>query len=401
MDNYSLDDDIYVPSMYWKFDNPFLIFPLGHKGEVFTKVTTTLKDKNGTSLPNKKLFIISDSYKFPDGIIIYYSNHKDVIEIEKHNGIDGFYIESDDNGEILFFINVVKPQNLILILSSSFATSDSFYQQNALFITNQIITNYPDDFPLPDIINLHGRNIYSTGDGKFSFNIDIMKNTDIGKLCYILFFVDGRYTKKYIFFDKDQINGKFVLPSGIFVNNSLQNFTYIIFDEENGKPYPHKSPPLKINYTRTPNGPWPDVSRVYNPCVVTNSNGDVVEGNTITYQDINTDPNSSVGLFMKIVGTADTDKNPSLPPMGATVIGNVYITAANGNFNWTGTAELMIKPGGINWTTINIPRDFLENIQSFPNGPAKIYFDYQVGSDSDLYITYGQIWSGFIDTMKK
>ncbi|MEX0444975.1 hypothetical protein [Xenorhabdus sp. SGI246] len=402
----SLSERVRIQSLRLNIDTPFLAVPPSYDPDldkIFTKVTTTVRDIYGNPLIGTRILVTDDSGFNLKNVKIFSSNHQDEITVESVNNQEGFHVETDDNGDILFFIQPVKSQGLIMQLYAQIAGNEKTISaaDSKIYIVNNTLENISDKMLPPDIINFSGGYLKSYENS--TFKVKIKETGNIINNGFILFFINDEYTKKFIeFSDMSDLENPFDLPCSIFKNKVLSYFSYIVISE-NGDIYPYKSRPLTLTYMREPNKPWSDVNRVYEPCVVYSSAGVFPENILKQYSTINDNKISTInsvdaGLYVEITGTSDPN-DTSKVACGSKVTLNLYIIDGTGNFNWSNSATMPYPQEEINESLVfDIPREILENKIGFSNNLGKLYFDYQVGTDLDPDVSYSNTWFSHIVT---
>ncbi|CDL87532.1 hypothetical protein [Xenorhabdus cabanillasii] len=398
----SLSEQINQQSLKLNVDTPFLAVPASYNpnsGEIFTKVTATVRDTHGNPLPEVKIFVTNHSNGKLKEVIVFASNHEDKIVIELHDGYEGFFIETQDDGTLSFFIQPKESRGLILQLYAQIPGDENIVAaDHEIYIVDHTYQELPDELLEPEIIGFSGGYLKSDGNSKFKAMINDIY--DIINGAYILFFVNGKYTRMSIPFSEA---GGFHLPYAIFGNKKSSDFSYVVI-RETGDIYPYKSRPLTLTYMREPNEPWSEVDRIYDSCVVYSSAGisseNIIEHYTDVYNDTISYPNEDdAGLFVTIMGTNDPN-DTSKVVFGSEVTLNLYINSRTGNFNWSCT-KTMLSMSNRNTATLifPIPRELLENKPAYYDRDGEIYFDYQVGTDLDPDVSYGKTWFAHINVL--
>ncbi|MDE1483609.1 hypothetical protein [Xenorhabdus bovienii] len=406
MSNYIIS----LNSLRLSVDTPFLPFspPSNNQSEkIFTKVTAIVKDVYGKSVSGIKVFISDDSVGNLKKVKIFDSDQTKEINVVQQGGIEGFFVETDRSGNILFFIYPFKAESVRMkLFSQVIGSTDPVIAKDIIYIANNIPENMQADFIQPEIFD------YSYGDlkspGKKDFMVKIVPYNNVANGDSILFFVNNQYTRHSIQIHDESDLGSYSipLPYAIFLENKLSRFFYVVI-RASGDMVASKSQTLDILYKGNEyNEPWTDVDRIYESCKVYSSYGvypgSIVEEYTYIYDDI-ISANNKEGLYVQITGTNDQNDTEHVT-FGSEVTLNLYINSRQGHVTEHYTKRIPSVPdesGGNTATlTFNIPYDILKYNESYPDKPGEIYFDYQVGSDNDD-VTYGKIWQAKIDTDMK
>ncbi|PHM59232.1 hypothetical protein [Xenorhabdus sp. KK7.4] len=403
----SLPGDVNPKSLRMKVHNPFLAIPSSSEtppSNVFTEVTTTVRSIYGNPLPKKKIFVTDYSVGFGKlkEVIIFASNHEDRIEPILYNGYEGFFIETNEHGEISFFIHPKISPMVSLQLYAQIPGDDNIFAADyIIYIVDHTYQELPSRLLEPKIIGCSGGNIKSNGHSRFEAQISNVDDVEDAES--ILFFVNGEYTKESIPFE---YASDFTLPYSIFKSNSLSEFSYIVI-RRSGDIYPYKSRVLELNYMREPNKPWSDVNRVYDSCKVYNSkgvkSGNIIEQYTfISEEDISYSNSDNAGVYVVITGT-NVPGDTSKVAFGSEVTLNLYTNSLSGDFRWSCNKIMPFLPDEYDGNTATlifpIPLRLLNNNPAFPSGKyGEVYFDYQIGVDIDPDVSYGRTWFGHINT---
>ncbi|MDX7986154.1 hypothetical protein FE392_02220 [Xenorhabdus sp. 12] len=404
MNNYTVDD-IDLKTLRLDIDSPFLAIPLAsgtYPKNIYTKVTTTVRDKYGTPLRKAKIFVSSlDELQF-DAVTIYDRDNTTKIKIQPQGQYKGFIVETNESGNILFFVHPIKSVGSKLnLFAQILGLTDPIAAMHTIYIVDKNLDELEEKYPEPQILNLLGLGLKSDGSSKFYVKIsyDNPKSGDS-----ILFFVNKEYTKKVIkILQGSDLQSYFELPYIIFNENKLLHLSFVVI-KEIGSIDNYKSRPLTFTYKGRPNKPWTDVIRTYEACTVYNSSG---RGPMDQYSIINDDAiltatTDDPGLFVKVTGTNDPT-DTSKVPFGTEIKLNLYITSSTRTFITSFTGRVPTNPddeGGKTATlTISIPYNLLNNNLGYQDGnDGLIFFDYQIGNDLDPDVVYGNIWQGYIDT---
>ncbi|MDE9519597.1 hypothetical protein KKJ17_18185 [Xenorhabdus bovienii] len=406
MSNYIIS----LNSLRLSVDTPFLPFspPSNNQSEkIFTKVTAIVKDVYGKSVSGIKVFISDDSVGNLKKVKIFDSDQTKEINVVQQGGIEGFFVETDRSGNILFFIYPFKAESVRMkLFSQVIGSTDPVIAKDIIYIANNIPENMQADFIQPEIFD------YSYGDlkspGKKDFMVKIVPYNNVANGDSILFFVNNQYTRHSIQIHDESDLGSYSipLPYAIFLENKLSRFFYVVI-RASGDMVASKSQTLDILYKGNEyNEPWTDVDRIYESCKVYSSYGvypgSIVEEYTYIYDDI-ISANNKEGLYVQITGTNDQNDTEHVT-FGSEVTLNLYINSRQGHVTEHCTKRIPSVPdesGGNTATlTFNIPYDILKYNEAYPDKPGEIYFDYKVGSDNDD-VTYGKIWQAKIDTDMK
>ncbi|MBD2796869.1 hypothetical protein ID856_10025 [Xenorhabdus sp. 18] len=404
MNSYLKKEDIDIRTLELDIDNPFLEFPDqsgGQKKVQYATVTSKVRNVSGTPLPDLKVHVSDDLIDNLQKAKIYDSDNKEII-IEK--GSNGFDVTTDQYGNIKFYIYPVLSESLIINLTAQvIGSTDTIDAKYTIYCANHALESLPKDLIVPEIFNFHGEDLKSDGESKFT--IGIVKYADFKPGDHILFFVNDIYTKVSIQVKHEDDLTAIDLPYCIFNKSELSRFSYSIIRSG----YMAASQVKDLIYHGNPyNKPWTDVNRTYDTCIVYNSVGvsdeNIVEQwsyvNSTEISNYRNNPPDNAGLFVQITGEKDAEDNGKVP-LGSTIYLNLYINSSSRTVTHTFENTMPFIPDSSDNTAkviFNIPHHFLTNCLSYPNRGGDIYFDYQIGKDSDKNVTYGNIWEGYIAT---
>ncbi|PHM35602.1 hypothetical protein [Xenorhabdus innexi] len=407
----SFSEEVNHKSLRLNIDTPFLVVPPSYdpeSGTIFTKVTARVRNIYGEPLKGKKILVTNNYSSSLKDVKIFHSDHINEIKVESiNNGQEGFHIETDTDGKISFIIQPTSYTELILSLYSQIPgiTGTIVPADDRIYIVNQLVENLPPGMPALDILNLSGGYLKSGGESTFSAKLE--HNHNIKNNGFMLFFVNNKYVKKSIeFYNPDDLETPFNLPCSIFKSNDFSSFLYVVISES-GNIYPYKSESLNLTYIREPNKPWSDVDRTYDSCTVYNSKG-VHPGNIIdqytfiTDTDISSPNADNAGVYVVIMGTKVPD-DTSKVLFGSNVELNLYTNSLSGHskYRWNKTMPFVPDEYGGHTASLifPIPRSLLNNQPGYPdNRYGEVYFDYQIGTDIEPDVSYGDTWFGHINT---
>ncbi|MBD2786277.1 hypothetical protein ID858_06830 [Xenorhabdus sp. DI] len=404
MNSYLKKEDIDIRTLELDIDNPFLEFPVesvDQKTLQYATVTAKVRNVSGKPLPDLKVHISDDSIDNLQKIKIYDAEQKEII-VEKGN--NGFDVTTDQYGNIKFYIYPVISKSLIINLTAQvIGSTGTISAKYTIYSINHALESVPKNLIEPEIFNFHGEDLKSNGKSKFT--IGIVKYADFKPGDHILFFVNDIYTKISIQVENEDDLNAIDLPYCIFNKNELSRFSYLRISSE----YMAASQVMDLIYHGNPyNKPWTDVNRTYDTCIVYNSVGvsdeNIVEQwsyvNSTEISNYRNNPPDNAGLFVQITGEKDAEDNGKVP-LGSTIYLNLYINSSSRTVTHTFENTMPFIPDSSDNTAkviFNIPHHFLTNCLSYPNRGGDIYFDYQIGKDSDKNVTYGNIWEGYIAT---
>ncbi|WP_156115389.1 MULTISPECIES: hypothetical protein [Xenorhabdus] len=369
----------------------------------YIRAIALIRDKEGITLPNISVAILETKYTNFDDVNLYAADKKTPLKIQNIDTKSrGFFIDSDDNGKLIFYIYPKKLTSLVFQVESCVSgLTGHVISKNKIFI----IDNNKVDHELPPI-DIEGNGEYFQGDPETSyFNMLIPSYFDAKVHDTILFFVDNTYTYQSISVDNldDLGNSYKSLPYNIFPVNKKVSFFYTIVDHLGNS---RSSDELTIYYRGGgKNKPLDDLERTYSACKVYNSYG--VSSANLLVNSINSrihevdvknrcNNEHHEGLFVQIEGTNDpTDKTKV--PVGAEVTLYLYINSVRYQIsqNYQSAKKIMELQKGIygdNKITFGIPFKYVGHIFS-----GQIYLDYKVNYYGDIY--YGKIWESQINTI--
>ncbi|MDE9519599.1 hypothetical protein KKJ17_18195 [Xenorhabdus bovienii] len=379
-----------------------------------TKVHTVLTDPYGKKLSGVPVLISENRTGNLGRFHIYSADQKNRIKIEEVNGFDQMVINSDQDGNVIFYLYSQESLSAILELISMIQGVD--YVHNA---TSPIyaISNKVQSSALrwPNIEGFWSGNLKS--DGSPTFNVMITKYDNASHGDVIVFYVDDKRTEYMVRVDdpnKDLGSYSISLPYEIFQNyyDKLVSFSYVVVTTGGAIEVSLKTGVTYIGGVISK--PDPNVKRGYFPCIVHTSlgiktNNIIEEYSLINYDGIRFRQNGShdpkKGLFMAI---KVSDSEEGALPSNATVTQlNVYVDAPsggpykNGNFTNSYTQSMPTftdsETGG-KYILFNVPCCDLVNFapREESGGVGNISFDYDVLVDGKK--KYGKIWQGFIDS---
>ncbi|OTA20003.1 hypothetical protein Xbed_01934 [Xenorhabdus beddingii] len=382
-------------------DNPCLVIPISFTdsqiGSILTKIHTILRDKNGKSLSGVPVFIKSNITNQLKEINIYHADKTTKIEIHEFDNHQGIFINSDEEGKLEFYISPKKATSPIIQLSSTIPKSTDFkFANDPIFIFVDDFKDYRQPLNIVTAIN---DNIKSEGESKFWVDMSPCDDHKLGD--FLLFFVNDEY-KYYIRILSNNESEPCLkaLPYFIFKKDEPSKLSYLLI-----KPSDNviaKSSPTDVIYRGRKNQPWNDIDRTYEPCKVYSSfNVPIEQDGGINNQKVSNHEHNlgDAGLFVKITGTNDKTDNTKVK-LGSEIILNLYINSSTRTITHSFKGNMPYQPdksgGETAILTFGIPYDLLNNNLAFPYHDGEIYFDYQIGNDNDIDVTYGGIWSGHI-----
>ncbi|MGJ0624475.1 hypothetical protein [Xenorhabdus bovienii] len=406
-----ISKDVNPHSLKLNVDNPFLAYPMSSDNQdrkIFTKVTATVRNVSGQPLPGVQVFVSDESLNNLQKVKIYASDQETEIKLQLENGVEGFFVNTDKHGNLLFFIYPLKSEALIIRLFSQIPGSAEQTPANyIIYIVNNTLQDMKQEFVGPEILNFLDGPLISKAKSKFLVKVEKYDGALSGDT--ILFFVNGNYTEQSIqISSENDLDSYFPLPYAIFPKDQMSDFFYIVIRKLGDLVF-SKSRILSLTYKGNEyNEPWTDVDRIYESCKVYSSYGvfddslieqyDLISNNTISKYLEN--PNHE-GLFIQIIGTNDPNDTKKAP-LGSQVTLNLYINSKTEIVTKSYTKTMSNFPDiqGNNTATLTfgISHEVLKYKEAYIDKSAKIFFDYQIGSDNNLDVTYGKIWQGYIDT---
>ncbi|CDG19834.1 conserved protein of unknown function [Xenorhabdus poinarii G6] len=384
-----------------------------------TMVTTLLLDKENRPLGNTPVFIRSQIPENLSYCKILDSDNKTEVLPQKIGDYTGLSINSDEHGNVKFYIYPQKADSMVLELESSIVNvGKSEPATSPLFIVNTEMPDFMKTIPGPNILGGYPGPLIAQG-GQQNFYVGVYDYPNAKRGDYILFFTQERHTQNA----KRQYSGHYVtvgdpetelglgeyfytLPYDIFPIGTPCAFNYIVILGKGAGSI--TSIPEPVTYMGGAKySPNITIGRDYDPCHVYNSlgvinNPPIPQGITLGYDSIKKylsnhpkDPNTPVtGLFIEIVGDKNSKTNA---PLGSKVTLNMYIQAENRNTKKVIGQDIMPitknQDTGRYSLIFHIEKKTLVNIFG---GAGKIWFDYEISHGSD--IRYGKVWAGGIDT---
>ncbi|CDH22594.1 hypothetical protein ACR71G_04730 [Xenorhabdus bovienii] len=387
--------------------------PLTGKGAM---VTTLLLDKAGNSLGNTPIFISS---KVPEHLsackILKYDNITPILP-ESIWSFSGLSINSDNEGNIKFYIHPQESDSMVLELESWIVGVGNPVSANSpLFIVNTETPDILDTIPEPNILGgFPGPLTSDSGEPNFYVGVYYYPKAETGD--YILFFtksLDKQGTKReysghYVIVGNPKTElglekYSYSLPYDIFKVGVTYDFNYIVILGKSAGSI--TSMPTSVTYMGGAiYNPPTNVTRDYDLCKVYTSLGigkaEIQPDTGISYDSIKryldnpSTPNT--GLFVEVLGGNNI---AGKVPLNSKVTLNVYIQSSNCNTHksWTLPMPIKVDSQGIASLPFHIPFEFLNKIYPYDNGgPGSIYFDYEFNIGNKKH--YGKIWEGLIDT---
>ncbi|CDL87533.1 hypothetical protein [Xenorhabdus cabanillasii] len=392
-------------SLKLDMDSPFFAIPNlpdhGVDGKKIT-VTASIIDIYGNPAPNISIFVSDSVIGNLKKVKIYGSDPNQEIPITHHNNREGFFIKTDGNGKVLFFIHPLQAHPVVLDLYSNLVGSTRWVSANhIIFIVNKSPDNMNVKFGMPQIINFFGD--YLTSDGSGKFEVEIPGYFGAEPEDYILFFVNGKYTKH--FFRRVQSGDSdtfYHLPYDIFTKDIDSNLFYVII-RNSGVILDYKSIPLPLIYkggVKYKPEQNPESGRNYAACVVYDTGDNVIYDHMISYSTIRKYPeNPEGGLFVEILGTTDPDNETDKVPLDILVTLNLYINSVNKSYIKSYSGEVKVQSLDTDnkvAAIIHVPFEDVADVKLYQNGEyANIYFDYTF---YDSNKQYGKIWKADIET---
>ncbi|PHM35603.1 hypothetical protein [Xenorhabdus innexi] len=397
-------------SLRLDMDFPFLAIPNIPDPNVENKkitVTANIIDIYGNHLPNISIFISDATLGNLSKVKILSKDSEQQLPIVSVNGKEGFFIKSDNKGKVLFFIYPYQSIPIVLELYANVVGSDKFEPaKHTIFIVNKSLDSMVAKFDMPQIIGFFGEYLKSNGDSEFKVEVPGYEGGRQGD--YILFFVNGKYTK---YFARREQEGSLSiihdLPYDIFTKGLYSNLFYIIV-RYFGNVSEEKSNPLPLTYTGgviyKPEEN-PASGRNYATCAVYDSYGVAQYHEIENHRAINsgsiekTTHSPKGGLNIEVLGTTDPSQEPDKVPLDILVTVNMYLNSKNKNYTKSYSGKVKIhtidndsKVAAI----IHIPYEDVVDVKQCSDGRyGHVYFDYTYYDD---HKRYGKIWDADIDT---
>ncbi len=382
-----------------------------------TKVHTTVKDPNGNILSNLPVLISEILPDSLDKFLIYDSNTEKIITPTLINKHYQFYINSDKQGNIVFFLyskmglsaslNLVSMVNSVMLPPQTattpvYALSSDIQMENYLW--------------WPDILGFTSGNLIS--DGSENFLVSITKYDKAQRGDIIIFYLNGNERTNHVFTisdpDTQLDNYSIKLPYDMFESGKHYELSYLVILVGGS---------IEVSYRRSftymggviPK-PDPDIKRTYDPCIVYTSLGLIpriyipensyVNFDALRYYKYSQAPAGykKTGLFIAIP-ISDTN-TAQVPKHGVVKNVTVYIDTTSGGPDDMGKFQKSYPPkdqtihtvtdGQTTYTYIIVQIPCEDIINYPPGNPGTISFDYEVLVDSAT--AFGEVWKGLIDT---
>ncbi len=373
-----------------------------------TKVHTVIKDITGNILSGVPVLITELTADSLNKFDIYDATSNKIIYPQLVNGRSQLYINSDNAGNLIFYIYSKPALSAVLNLLSAINGVSAFQPATTPIYAISSTLQSPNYLWRPEIAGFWTGNLISDGSETFFTKVDKYDNAKPNDI--IVFYINNKRTNHIVTInnpDKDLDSYSIELPYDIFEHGKSSTFSYIVILVGGS---------IEISYPNqlTYMGgviykPDPNIKREYNTCVVHTSLGiqsdnimpeySIINYDTIKKYPYNTN-NKNTGLFIKIEGSNDP-KEKGKVPVGANVTLNLYIESATGDFMKIYKENKM--PTNFDnktkepYLVVNIPYEDLINIGPINNeGPGSIYLDYEFSINEEKH--YGNIWSGYINT---
>ncbi|MDC9597584.1 hypothetical protein [Xenorhabdus anantnagensis] len=413
---------INLDSMVLKLSRPYLDIPTKNVPNTpsslkreFSAAVAIIKDKNKNILPYVPIFITLTRPSDLDNFSIYTSNTDDSSKIypKKFGATKGFFINSDESGNIIFYIYPNRSLSEVAEFTTNILgiNGSEVYAKQKLYVVNSQPDDYDNALEFPIVPSEEEGNLTATsGVSLFNVSIDSYDNNNNGDT--ILFFVDGNYCnqKVDIIDTKSQLGSYNIttqLPYQIFKINNPSKLSYVVI-KPRGDMFPSLS--LPITYKGgVPYEPESGVKRNHTPCIVHTSlgiqpNNIIQNHDAVNYAAImkypDTPDNGTYGLYIEILGTTDTITEPNKVLLNTHVMLTLYINSVNKNYTKSYHGVIIKQPvGSLNKISaiIKIPFDDIVSVNEYENGSAgNITFDYTFFDGDNQY---GNIWSAAIETM--
>ncbi|CDG19825.1 conserved protein of unknown function [Xenorhabdus poinarii G6] len=385
-------------------------FPPDNGSHKSSAVTATIKNKNNQYLANAPIFITSSLFDDIDKISIYASNTASSSQIYPQildNSTKGFFINSDNQGNIVFYIYPKNSLSEIVEFISMIPGVDdsSVYAIQKLYIINSDPPSFLKSLPFPIVWGLDRGNLYaSPGIRKFDVSVEYpdAKEHDI-----ILFFINSNYSGYNVLITDPQCqigesNTVAKLPYQIFELNKPSKFSYVVINQRGDM---RASLHLPVTYTGgTPYEPDPDVKRDYASCIVHTSLGVrdyniIPNNNAVNYAAIMKYVHGDgTGLYIEIL-SEQSGGTPAIPN-GTQITLNLYLNSQNKNYIRTYPAQPIKKQVDNTFSAIiHVPCTDLVNVETYEGGAGgNIYFDYSFTLDTNKK-AYGKKWNASIVTI--
>ncbi|MEX0444976.1 hypothetical protein [Xenorhabdus sp. SGI246] len=401
-------NEINFDSLQLDMDFPFFAIPnlpdhgVGNKR---IKVTANIIDIYGNDLPNISIFVSDSIPENLKKVKIYNSESNQEIPIIYQDSREGFTIKTNENGKVEFFIQPLQAHSVVLDLYSNvIGSTKQVPAKHTIFIVNKSPDNMKIKFGMPQIINFFGEYLKSDGNSKFKVEIPGYSGATPGD--YILFFVNGEYTKYFVRREQEGDSSIFYhLPYDIFTKDIYSNFFYVIIresgdilaDKSNSLPLIYKG---GVIYKPEQN---PASGRNYATCVVYDSFGvakyHVIQNHElINYSSIQKYPNDQRGgLNVEILGTTEHDKETDKVPLNIFVTLNMYLNSINKSYIKSYSGKVEIQSDNKVAAIIHIPFVDVVDVKTYPdNRLGHIYFDYTFFYAGNQQ--YGNVWEADIET---
>ncbi|KMJ43385.1 hypothetical protein ABLB69_08905 [Xenorhabdus khoisanae] len=384
------------------------------------KVSTTLigQGEPQTPLSNVPVFITADPISDFSSCTFEDDNGKP-LSLQTMGNYTGLFINSGKDGSVSFNMSPQKATSMVLNIKSwiIFIGEEFVHAFSPLFIINPDIPKFPNSLLPPNIQGgFSGLLTSDAGASDFRIAIPVYPGNNSGD--YILFLTKNlskagakrEYTDHYVVVGNPRTelgdsNYVYTLPYDIFDYGTPFDINYVVILGQSAGSL--TSQPASVTYmggaTYQPDS---GIKREYDKCKVYTSYGvtgpEIHEGSVIGYDSIKeyfdnkpVDPNQKkTGLFIEIMGGSLQGQ----VFFGSKVTLNMYIQAKNRNNKKIFVTQIMPskadKYTGHLSLVFHIDIDKITGILPYDGGGAGyIWFDYQVGAKS-----YGEIWSGKIDT---
>ncbi|WP_446470350.1 hypothetical protein [Xenorhabdus stockiae] len=372
----------------------------------YSKGITIVKDYHDTTLSGVPIAILETVQFSFDKVNIYEKDRKTKVDIHQISSTQrGFYINADKNGYVEFYVYPKGHNSLFFQVESVLLKATNAVQStNGIFIIQIHDAESGGKFSSPIIEG------YNPGTSLVSktpdFTLDIPKYKHILEGDNILLFVDGIYVDKYITVasDGDIAGISQNIPYDIFPIRKKSELSYWVISALYNSSTPSEK--LDVYYIGGANNQPPPVKeRNYDPCVVYDSEGNLISSDhfinceTICHYLHN---ENHVALFVDIKGTNRLNDSTK-PLLGSAVQLRVFITS-DGSPPLVSTLPGTIPsdpdvPGGDSAIArIGVPHSIIAHRDGYVSGKlGAIEFDYYVDEKGDR--NYGKVWYGSINTV--
>ncbi|CDG19505.1 hypothetical protein [Xenorhabdus doucetiae] len=394
-----------VSSMQFNVGHDYIKVPtainIPPNGHYYTKISTTLKNRDGKkSLSGTPVNIIDTRNNF-DKVDFYSSDKKEKLQVRRIGAKKGLIINTDSNGRLVFYVYAKQDSAVVLQLFSKISgVTPEIEAKKTLYIIDSEKTdpNYSLDAP---IIPEENQGVLRSEGGSTTFSVVIPEYANAQYGDSIFFFINGLMVDQPFPSEPEKLGTPFIqLPYDIFLNpDTPVDFNYSVI-KNNADRFVSDSIQVKYVKDETPLNDVFDKCQVYSSAGVDDNNlvteDKIIDCNIISNYKNNKD---DAGLFVKITGTSDSSDTAKVP-LGSEVTLYLHIVANKKKLDLPITVTMPSDVGSDNKTNTKIIGIYQTHLAGNgildANDPGQIYFSYSIKKEGQLINS--KVWQGSIDT---